>query len=179
MYVDDLTLWARGDPDATAEAVAEAMRITRAYEADMDWRLHEVKSKQFANLASVRRWLQRETPSIAAGSEIRDLGVVAVAGKRRKCPVAAARVQLACGRFARLRRLPVPFRWRCLMGAAAGTAAGTDGASCGRPAAGELEQLRRAAKAATRHGPRAAAEAAWQEARRAVAAARPSKSSTG
>lgn len=55
MYVDDLTLWARGDPDETAEAVAEALRITWAYEVDMDWRLHEVKSKQFANVASVRR----------------------------------------------------------------------------------------------------------------------------
>ena len=97
-------------------------------------------------------------PSISAGTEIRDLGVIAVAGKRRKHPVSAARVQLACGRFARIRRLPVPFRWRCLMAAAAGTAAGTYGSSCGRPAARELEQLRRAAKAATGHGPRAAAE---------------------
>ena len=124
----------------------------------MDWRLHEVKSKQFANLSSVRRWLQHEAPTISAGTEIRDLGVVAVAGKRRSPPVSAARLQLASGRFARLRRLPVPFHWRCLMGASAGTAAGTYGSSCGRPSARELEQLRRAAKAATGHGPRASAE---------------------
>ncbi len=103
-----------------AEAVAEALRITRAYEADMDWKPHEGKSKQFANTASVRR----------VGTEIRDLGVVSVAGRRRRHPVSAARMQLACGRFARLRRLPVRFRWRCLKGAAAGTAAGTYGASC-------------------------------------------------
>ena len=127
----------------------------------MDWRLREVKSNQFASTASLRQRLQRETPSIKAGTEIRDLGVIAVVGKRRKQPVSAARMQLAGGRFARLSRLPVPFRWRCLMGAAAGTAAGTYGASCGRPAAGELEQLRRAARAATRHGPRAAAEVAF------------------
>ena len=64
VYVDDLTVWARGQADEVAEAVAEALRITRAYEADMDWRLHEGKSKQFANTASVRRWLQHEMPSI-------------------------------------------------------------------------------------------------------------------
>ena len=158
VYVDDLTVWARGQADEVAETVAEALRITRAYEADMDWRLHEGKSKQFANTASVRRWLQHEMPSIRVGTEVRDLGVVAVAGRRRRHPVSAARLQLACGRFARLRRLPVPFRWRCLMGAAAGTAAGTYGASCGRPAAAELEHLRRAAKDAVHRGRRAAAE---------------------
>jgi hypothetical protein len=155
VYVDDLTVWARGQAGEVAEAVAEALRITRAYEADMDWRLHEGKSKQFANTASVRRWLQHEMPSIRVVSEIRDLGVVAVAGRRRRHP---ARMQLARGRFARLRRLPVPFRWRCLVGVAAGTAAGTYGSSCGRPAAAELEHLRRAAKDAVHRGRRAAAE---------------------
>ena len=158
VYVDDLTLWARGDADTVAEAVAEALVITRAYECDMDWRLHEVKSKQFANNASVRRWLQRQTPSIGVTTSVRDLGVVATAGAKRQAPVAAARLRVAIGRFGRVRRIPASFKWRCLMGAAAGTSAGLYGATCGRPPAKELEQLRRAARGAACRGLRAAAE---------------------
>ena len=158
VYVDDLTVWARGSADDVAEAVAEALVITRQYEADMDWRLHEVKSKQFANNATVRRWLQRQTPSIGVTTSVRDLGVVATAGTKRQTPVAAARLRAAIGRFGRIRRLPVGFKWRCLMGAAAGTSAGLYGASCGRAPARELEQLRRAARGAACRGLRSAAE---------------------
>ena len=158
VYVDDLTVWARGDADVVAEAVADALAITRVYERDLDWHLHEVKSKQFANTAAARRWLQQHTPAIGVGTVIRDLGVVASAGPRRRAPVSAARLRLARGRFGRIRRIPASFRWRCLLGAAAGTAAGMYGASCGRPPARELEQLRRAARAAVCHGQRAAAE---------------------
>jgi ribonuclease HI len=156
--VDDLTLWARGDAGEVAEAVAEALAITRAYEEAMDWRLHELKSKQFANNASVRGWLRRQNPSIQVGTSVQDLGVVATAGKGRRAPVPQARLRMASGRFARVRRIPASFRWRCLLGAAAGTQAGLYGAACGRPPAKELEQLRRAARAVACRGQRAAAE---------------------
>ncbi len=159
VYVDDLTVWARGDANEIAEVVADALAVTRAYEQDLDWRLHEVKSKQFANRERVRAWLREQTPAIAVTTEVKDLGVLASAGKRRRAPVSAARLQLACGRFARIRRIPATFRWRCLLGAAAGTAAGTYGAMCGQPPARELEQLRRAAKTAvSKGGLRVAAE---------------------
>ena len=158
VYVDDLTVWARGDAGTVGEVVAEALAITRAYESDMDWWLHEVKSKQFANNDAVRRWLQQQTPSIGVTTTVRDLGVVATAGPRRRAPVAAARLRVATGRFGRIRRIPASFKWRCWMGAAAGTSAGLYGASCGRPPAKELEQLRRAARGAVCRGLRAAAE---------------------
>ena len=158
VYVDDLTLWARGDAAEVAEAVAEALVITRAYGEATDWRLHQVKSKQFANNASVRGWLRRQTPSIQVGTSVRDLGVVATAGKSRQPPVSQARLRVACGRFARVRRIPASYRWRCLLGAAAGTQAGIYGAACGRPPAQELEQLRRAARVVACRGQRAAAE---------------------
>ena len=62
-------------------------------------------------------------------------------------------------RFARIGRLPLRFGQRCLLGAAAGTAAGLYGASCGRPPARELAGLRSAARQAVcRGGFRAAAE---------------------
>ena len=99
VYVDDLTVWARGSAEDVAEAVAEALVITRQFEADMDWRLHEVKSKQFANNATVRRWLQRKTPSIGVTTSVCDLGVVATAGIKQQAPVAAARLRVAIGRF--------------------------------------------------------------------------------
>ena len=86
------------------------------------------------------------------------LGVVATAGKSRQPPVSQARLRVACGRFAKVRRIPASYRWRCLLGAAAGTQAGIYGAACGRPPAQELEQLRRAARVVACRGQRAAAE---------------------
>ena len=158
IYVDDLTVWARGNAGDVAEAIADALAMTRAYETDLDWCLHGMKSKQFANTSEARAWLQRQTPAIAVTTAVRDLGVVASAGPRRRAPVAAARLRLARGRFGRIRRIPAPFRWRCMMGASAGTAAGLYGAVWGWPTAMELEQLRRAARSAACRGLRAAAE---------------------
>jgi hypothetical protein len=52
----------------------------------------------------------------------------------------------------RIGRIPVPFDRRCQLAAAAGTSAGIYGTACGAPPARELEQLRRAARAAVCHG---------------------------
>ena len=69
----------------------------------------------------------------------------------------------AAGRFARVGRLPVDFRWRCRLGAAAGTARGIYGAACGAPPVRELEMLRRAARVAVCNGGfRAAAEVVFR-----------------
>ena len=158
VYVEDLTVWARGDEEVVAVAVAEALAITRIYEHDVDWRLHEVKNKQFADTAAARKWLQRQTPALKVGTVVRDLGVVASAGSQRRAPVSSARLQLSRGRFARIRRIPAPFRWKCYLAGAAGTSAGMYGASCGQPPASDLERLRRAARTAVVRGQRAAAE---------------------
>lgn len=159
IYVDDLTVWMRGPAAEAGEAVAAAMAETLAFEQAMDWRLNRGKSAQFANRRDLRRWLRLQHPEVGATTGIRDLGVVATAGPARRCPVSGARVRLAAGRFARVGRLPLPFRQRCLMGAAAGTAAGLYGAACGRPPARELAGLRAAARLAVcRGGLRSAAE---------------------
>eukprot|EP00959_Pyramimonas_sp_CCMP1952_P362865 7598722-Pyramimonas_sp.AAC.1 len=104
----------------------------------MDWRLNWGKSRQFANGGALRRWLAEQTPLLASRPGFRDLGVAAGAGPARRCAVEKARVRVATGRFARIGRLPVAFGHRCLLGAAAGTAAGLYGAACGRPPAREL-----------------------------------------
>ena len=125
----------------------------------MDSRLNMDKSQQFANSASLRRWLRSQTPGVAAGCGIRDLGVASTAGRGRRCAVTGARARVAAGRFSRIARFPVGFRQRCLLGAAAGTSAGMYGASCGRPPERELASLRSAARQAVcRGGLRAAAE---------------------
>ena len=162
VYVDDFTLWARaaaGEGADAAEPVRDALRLTAAFETAMGWALNRTKSKQFANSKELRRWLAEQIPGIRAGTEIRDLGVATTAGKARRCAVTAARLRGACTRFARLGRLPLSFGSRCLLGAAAGTAAGLYGAACGRPPVGELAGLRAAAKKAVcRGGLRASAE---------------------
>eukprot|EP00959_Pyramimonas_sp_CCMP1952_P224484 4693944-Pyramimonas_sp.AAC.1 len=125
----------------------------------MGWRLNRDKSRQFANTAALRRWLAAQTPLIPAGRQFRDLGVVAAAGRVPRCAVAGSRARAAGVRFARIGRLPLEFRHRCMLGAAAGTSAGLYGASCGRPPAMELAGLRAAARQAVcRGGFRAAAE---------------------
>ena len=159
IYVDDLTLWARGSADDAAEAVAAGLDTTAEYEAAMSWSLNAQKSAQFANTAALRRWLSSRHPTIPATNQVKDVGVVAVAGRARRAAVPAARLLGAAGRFRRVGRLPVPFDRRCRLGAAAGTASGVYGAACGAPPARELEALRRAAEAAVcRGGFRTAAE---------------------
>jgi ribonuclease HI len=66
--------------------------------------------------------------------------------------VTAGRLALAMGRIKRVGRIPVPFDRRCQLAASAGTAAGVYGAVCGAPPTRELENLRRAARAAVCHG---------------------------
>jgi hypothetical protein len=159
IYVDDLTFWARGDAGDAGPAVASGLAITAEFEAAMGWRLNTEKSAQFANTAALRRWLSLRHPAIPATTQVKDVGVIAAAGRARRAPVSAARLLGAAGRFQRVGRLPVPFDWRCRLGAAAGTASGVYGAACGAPPARELEALRRAARAAVCHGGlRAAAE---------------------
>lgn len=56
-YVDDLTFWRRG-PDATiAEDVARVLAVTRRLELAIDWDVKAGESRQFANVAGLRRWL--------------------------------------------------------------------------------------------------------------------------
>ena len=58
VYIDDLTVWVRGDagePAEAAEAAAAALVVSRTFEHDMDWLFHEVKSKQFAKSAAARQ----------------------------------------------------------------------------------------------------------------------------
>ena len=158
-YVDDLTFWKRGGESRPEEAVVAGLAVTRQFEAAMDWSLNAGKCRQFASSAEARRWLRARAPEVPVAIAVKDLGVMAVAGPALRAPVAPARVRAAAGRFRRLGRLPVPFDARCRMGAAAGTAAGVFGASCGAPPARDLELLRRAAKTAACHGGfRAAAE---------------------
>ena len=45
VYVNDLTIWARGNANEVADAVADALDMTLAFEGKMDWRLHYGKSK--------------------------------------------------------------------------------------------------------------------------------------
>ena len=159
IYVDDFTVWMRGDPVEVGEAVSAALELTLQFEHAMDWRLNRGKSAQFANTRALRQGLRQCQPEVPARTCVRDLGVVAVAGPGRRCAVGAARLQVAIGRFARIGRLPLPFKDRCLLGAAAGTAAGLYGAACGRPPRLELVGLRAAARqAACRGGLRNAAE---------------------
>ena len=162
IYVDDFTLWSRRpvqEAGEAAESVRDALRVTAAFEHAMGWQLNRGKSVHFANSAAVRRWLSAQALGISAGTSFKDLGVVATAGRRRRCAVAPSRLLTAAGRFARIGRLPVDFRQRCLLGAAAGTAAGMFGAACGLPPARELAGLRAAARhAVCKGGFRAAAE---------------------
>ena len=131
-----------------AESVAGALAITAEFELAMGWRLNRDKSRQFANTAALRKWLASQTPLIPAGRQFRDLGVVAAAGRVPRCAVAGSRARAAGVRFARIGRLPLEFRHRCMLGAAAGTSAGLYGASCGRPPSKELAGLRAAARQA-------------------------------
>eukprot|EP00959_Pyramimonas_sp_CCMP1952_P182052 3806504-Pyramimonas_sp.AAC.1 len=143
-----------------AAAVQGALAVTLDFETAMGWELSRRRSQQFANTGEVRRWLAAQTPAVAAGTTVRDLGVVAVAGEVRRSAVAGGRMADARNRFARIARLPVSFGRRCMLGAAAGTAAGLYGAACGRPPESELRGLRAAARHAVcrRGGFRAAAE---------------------
>ena len=152
IYVDDLTIWARGAAADAAPAAAAGLAVTVEFEAAMTWQLNLVKSAQFANTAAARAWLREQCPALPVSNHVKDLGVTATAGRARRAPVAAARLVTAAGRFRRVGQLPVPFGWRCRLGAAAGTAAGVYGAACGAPPARELEQLRRAARAAACRG---------------------------
>eukprot|EP00974_Lingulodinium_polyedra_P029130 2807776-Lingulodinium_polyedra.AAC.1 len=94
----------------------------------MDWDLHTSRSRPWANAAELRRWLKAAGGGVPASACFKGFGALASAGPARRSPVTAERVQAAVGRFARLARLPVPFKARCHMGAAAGTAAGLYGA---------------------------------------------------
>jgi hypothetical protein len=49
IYVDDLTLWARGDANDVAPAVEGGLAITREFEAAMGWQHNLKKRAQFAN----------------------------------------------------------------------------------------------------------------------------------
>lgn len=159
LYVDDFTLWMRGAAAEVGEAVSAALGLTELFEEALDWQLNRTKSAQFANSRALRQWLRQQEPRLAARTRVSDLGVVASAGRARHCAVGGARTRIAAGRFARIGRLPLPFKERCLLGAAAGTAAGLYGASCGRPPVRELNGLRAAARhAACRGGLRNAAE---------------------
>ena len=159
VYVDDLTAWLRGTYEEVADAVSAALALSLEFEFAMDWRLNRTKSAQFGNSSLLRDALRRLRPEIPVGTTFRDLGVAAVAGPARRCAVSAARLREGAGRFVRVGRLPLPFRERSLFGAAAGTAAGTYGAACGRPPRLELASLRAAARqAACKGGLRSAAE---------------------
>jgi ribonuclease HI len=159
IYVDDLTLWARGRAGAVLPALLDGLRVTAEFAEASGWQLHSRKCVQFANSAAARRWLCERWPEIPVGTEAKDLGVVASTGRARRSPIAPTRVQIAVGRFRRVGKLPVPFAVRCRLGAAAGTAAAVYGAACGTPAPREITALRCAAKAAVcRGGQRWAAE---------------------
>lgn len=159
LYVDDLTMWARGRAGAVLPALLDGLRVTSEFAAAAGWQLHATKCVQFANSEAARSWLRERWPSIPTGTEVKDLGVIATTGRARRSPIAPARAQLAVGRFRRIGRLPVNFTWRCRLGAAAGTSAAVYGAACGSPAPREVVALRSAAKAAVcRGGQRWAAE---------------------
>eukprot|EP00974_Lingulodinium_polyedra_P012403 1197221-Lingulodinium_polyedra.AAC.1 len=76
----------------------------------MDWELNSAKSRVWANARTLRRWLAAGGGGVPASTTFKDLGVLASAGPARRAPVTAERVKNAVGRFARLARLPVPFR---------------------------------------------------------------------
>jgi ribonuclease HI len=154
IYVDDLSFWARGKAEEVAPAITEGLETTRRFEEAMGWSLHTGKGKsaQFANTAAVRTWLKSQSADFEVGSHVKDLGVVASAGRAARAPVMAGRIAVAVGRMKRIGQIPVPFERRCRLAAASGTAAGIYGAACGAPPARELESLRRAARAAVYHG---------------------------
>ena len=159
LYVDDLTMWARGRAGAILPALLAGLLVTADFAEAAGWQLHTRKCVQFANSEKARAWLRQRWPDIPVGVAAKDLGVVAATGRARRSPLVPARCQLAVGRFRRVGRLPVPFAWRCRLGAAAGTSAGVYGAACGSPAPREVTALRHAAKAAVcRGGQRWAAE---------------------
>jgi ribonuclease HI/endonuclease/exonuclease/phosphatase family metal-dependent hydrolase len=154
IYVDDLAFWARGLADDVAPAITEGLEVTKLFQDAMGWCLHTGKGKsaQFANTASVRAWLKSQCAEVEVTTHVKDLGVVATAGRRARTPVTAGRMGTAIGRMKRVACLPVPFERRCQLAAASGTAAGIYGAACGAPPARELESLRRAARVAVCHG---------------------------
>ena len=159
LYVDDLTMWARGHAGSTLPALLAGLRVTAEFAEAAGWKLHTSKCVQFANSERARAWLRQRWPDIPVAAAAKDLGIVAATGRARHSPLAPARCQIAVGRFRRVGRLPVPFFWRCRLGAAAGTSAGLYGAACGSPAPREVAALRQAAKAAVcRGGQRWAAE---------------------
>ena len=154
IYVDDLTFWARGKADDVAPAITESLEVTKRFEDAMGWDLHKGrgKSAQFANTAKVRAWLKARTADIEVRTCVKDLGVIATAGRRVRAPVTVGRMAIAADRMRRVGHIPVPFNRRCHLAAAAGTAAGIYGVACGAPPARELESLRRAARTAVCHG---------------------------
>jgi ribonuclease HI len=153
-YVDDMTFWARGEASAIAPAITEGLGVTKEFGEAMDWRLHTGKGKstQFANTAAVRAWLKGQAADFEVQSYVKDLGVVAAAGRRARAPVAAGRMAVAANRMKRIGRIPVPFDRRCQLAATSGMSAGIYGSACGAPPARDLENLRRAARAAVCHG---------------------------
>jgi hypothetical protein len=159
IYVDDLTFWARGRAGDVAPAITESLEITKRFEEAMGWELHTGKGKsaQFANTAAVRAWLKAQTTDIEVRTCVKDLGVIATAGRLVRAPVTGGRMTTAADRMRRVGHIPVPFNRRCHLAAAAGTAAGIYGAACGAPPARELESLKRVARAAVCHGGRRAA----------------------
>ena len=77
IYVDDLTLWARGRLHEVAPAVAEGVALTIQWERDAGWTLNAKKSVQFGSTLAGRKWLAARCPRLAVGRGFRDLGVQA------------------------------------------------------------------------------------------------------
>ena len=96
-YVDDLAFWRRGAGGEAAAAVQAGMAVTREFETAMDWSLNTGKSRQFANRSAARHWLETCEPGVPVECTVKDLGVLATTGRRRRAPAAAGRVELAMG----------------------------------------------------------------------------------
>ncbi len=125
-----ITCWMLGAVRELVTVLPAALRITRQFEADFVWRLHNGKSRVFTDRADVGRVL-----AAAAGflwdRSFSDLGVVCHAGGRSLPAVRKDRCPTGLARFALVRRLPVPFEAKCRFAAASATAASLYGASCG------------------------------------------------
>ncbi len=156
LYVDDATLWATGAPSDAVALARIGIGVTVRFEAAFGWVLHRIKSNIFASTPSARQALDGEA-GLKAEASFLDLGVRQVAGAKGGSPLKPGRVKGALGRLQLIARLPLPFRARCLMAQMAGTAAACFGMACGRPPAGEVTDLRRAARAAIFRGSQLAA----------------------
>ena len=87
LYVDDLTMWGRGQAGAILPALLAGLQVTAAFAEAAGWQLHARKCVQFANSEQARAWLRQRWPDIPVGVTARDLGVVASAGGVRRSPL--------------------------------------------------------------------------------------------